>query len=124
MKHFNIFVPIVFCVSILTVSCDKEFCSKDKKQTVNVNLKVNDAYQYELGLLGDEEGAVITRQAKHFLNSLVERDISKSKVIYKYQPSQGFIGSDEVVLESKKGSDGGNHNKDKLITTIKFTITN
>jgi len=124
MKYFNIFVPIVFCVSILTVSCDKEFCSKDKKQTVNVNLKMNDAYQYELGLLGDEEAAVITRQATHFLNSVIERDISKSKVIYRYQPSEGFIGSDEVELESKKGSDGGNHHKDKLITTIKFTITN
>lgn len=85
---------------------------------------MNDAYQYDLGLFGDEEGATISRQAKHFSSSLVERDISKTKVIYKYQPTQGFIGSDEVELQSQRGSDGSSHNKDKLITTIKFTITN
>lgn len=124
MKHFNIFVSAIFCVSILTLSCDKEFCSKDKKQTVNVNLKTNDAYQYELGLFGDEEGATISRQASHFFSSLVERDISKSKITYKYQPAQGFVGSDEVELVSQRGSDGASHNKDKLITTIRFTITN
>jgi len=91
---------------------------------VNVNLKMNDTYQYDLGLFGDEEGATISRQATHFFRSLTEIDISSNKVTYKYQPTQGFIGSDEVELVSKRGSDGGNHNKDKLITTIKFTITN
>ena len=91
---------------------------------MNVSLKMNDTYQYDLGLLGDEEGVTISRQATHFFSSLIERDISKGKITYKYQPVQGFIGSDEVELVSQKGSDGAAHNKDKLITTIKLTITN
>jgi hypothetical protein len=56
---------------------------------------------------GDEDGARISTQAKHYSISEIRRDAETNWVaVYVYQPAAGFVGSDYVEIEILTGSDG------------------
>ena len=124
MKQLITCLTLILCALTITPSCKKDNSSINNSQTINVTIQANEDYQYDLGLFGDEEGATINCQATHFNTSIIERDLSIDKVTYKYKPSPGYIGTDEVELKSERGSDGASPNDKIIITTIKFTITN
>jgi hypothetical protein len=88
--------------------------------TLNVTLKSNASYQYDLGYFGVEEGAIISISPKHFKLNKLDRDINSGKVIYTYVPSVGFTGTDTVELKSMRGSDGASANNN--ITTVLITF--
>lgn len=107
-------------------SCNKESKNKPNTKTINVALKVNQSYQYNLGGFGIEKGAEIATQASHYLISTAYRDSNGTtpNIFYKYLPKTNFVGTDEVTLKSEKGSNGVSANINITYTIIKFTITN
>lgn len=114
---------------MLTVSiqsCKTDPMPVSMGKTITINLKVNESYQYDLGGFGIEEGAGISTQAVHYLVSESSRDVSGNtpNIIYRYKPSNNFVGSDQVILKSERGSNGASANPDITYTTIKFTIAN
>jgi hypothetical protein len=75
-------------------------------ETVNVSLKNTEVYQYPT-VSGDEDGARISTQAKHYSISEIRRDAETNWVaVYVYQPAAGFVGSDYAEIEVLAGSDG------------------
>jgi len=75
-------------------------------ETINVSLKNTEVYQYPT-VGGDEEGARISIQAKHYSTSEIRRNAETNWVaVYIYQPAAGFVGSDSVDIEVLTGSDG------------------
>ena len=75
-------------------------------ETINVSLKNTEVFQYPT-VEGDEDGARISIQAKHYRTSEIRRNAETNWVgVYVYQPAVGFVGSDDVDIEVLAGSDG------------------
>ena len=115
---------ILFGLIAVTQSCKKESNVDPLNQTINQTIGINQAYQFDLGNFGDEEGASIYKQATNFSISTVEREINTGKVLYKYVPAPNFVGIDEVKIKSARGTDGASPNNNIIYTTIKLTVTN
>lgn len=123
MKKTILILIFVFGISILNQSCKNDSSLNSTKNTIYVTINTDDTYEYDLGYFGDEEGAYISKQAKHFQVIEIERIIASGKVIYTYQPIENYVGIDEVEIKSERGSDGATPNDDIITTLIKFTIT-
>ncbi len=77
-------------------------------------------YEWFIDAFGDEEGAGIIKQAKHFKVSEVDRE----KGTYYYQPQDEFVGADSVEIEVSKGAYAGGSYRGRItIYKIKFEIT-
>ena len=126
MKPRKIFYVICVFSIALSMSCEKNSPTEESgttNQIITQTISKNQSYQYDLGNFGDEEGVSITKQANHFSQSELVRDINTAKIIYNYTPNIDFIGTDEVVIKSEKGSNGASPNNVIVNTTIKLTIT-
>src|SRR5437016_4772952 len=78
----------------------------DSVRIVSVSLKNTERYQYPT-VGGDEEGARISTQAKHYSLSEIRRSAATNFVAtYVYQSMAGFVGSDDTEIEVLTGSDG------------------
>jgi hypothetical protein len=123
-------------------SCTKERTDKHRgdqviEQTLNVSLRANEAYQYELGSFTSVEAAqaAVSRQPSHYLVSSIERDHATGKVNYNYTPAAGYTGADELQLRIVQaggntggyggmcGNGGGGYNTQRIIT-IKINVSN
>lgn len=122
MKNKFLFLTLICACLTFTQGCKKDD-SKNSIKTINVSIKINQTYQYDLGSFGDEEGASITKQASHFLISKTERVIESGKILYTYVPQLNYDGSDEVEIKAERGSDGASPSTDIITLVIKFTIT-
>jgi hypothetical protein len=121
MQKIFVFLAIPCALLLVTASC-KKTAAIQGTNPINVTVKAGQPYQYDLGLYNDEEGVTITQQATHFQQSEVTR-LAFTHVIYTYVPASGYSGTDEVVLQSDRGSTGTGHGKLTSIT-LHFTITN
>lgn len=73
---------------------------------VTVSLASGQTYTYPT-VSGDEEGARISTQARHFSVSEIRRDAGTNWVAtFVYQPAVGFVGTDRAAIEILTGSDG------------------
>lgn len=90
-------------------------------QNFTVNLKANQAYQYDLGVFGREEYAEVTRPPQHASVSRIER--VGNNLVYYYTPEKNYTGTDQVEITSYRDSDG-THPQTITTTTITFQITN
>ena len=126
MKKIIFILSIFFGLLPIILSCKKSPANKQNTQTINVTLKPNQSYQFDLGGFGIEEGAGITKQATHFLISTATRDISGNtpNIIYTYVSAKDYVGTDEVELKSERGSNGASPNMIITYTIIKFQIKN
>ncbi|MBO9700076.1 MAG: hypothetical protein J7604_07680 [Sporocytophaga sp.] len=127
MKNLFCTLTLLLGLTIIFSSCKKDSdpdCDLPKPNEITVKLKVNEAYQFDLGNFGDEEGASISKQATNYSVSTLERETSTGKVIYKYTPATNFTGTDEVQIKSERGSNGASPNNNITYMTIKFTIIN
>jgi len=113
---------IVFICSTEMLSCKKQKI-RETYETVNVTIKANAVYVYDLGYSCPECGVGISRQATHYQTSLIKLGNSL-KYSYQYTPLQNYVGNDEVELKFSQGSDGSSPNNSFHYLTIKFTITN
>jgi hypothetical protein len=79
---------------------------EDAVQIVQVNLRNTELYQFPT-VGGDEEGARISAQAKHFSISEIRRNAETNWVAtFAYQPAAGFVGSDNAEIEVLTNSTG------------------
>jgi hypothetical protein len=93
-----VLVPLILAVPACT--------DPNALEIVSVSLKNTETYQYPT-VGGDEEGAGITTQAKHYSISEIRRNAETNWVAtYVYQPAAGFVGSDDAEIEIVSGSDG------------------
>lgn len=120
----NRFVKIMFvivCASFLC-NCEKEEIV-EKNETFHISLKNTEEYIHDFKISGDEEGATIKVQAKHFrISKIIRNESTNWSVVYHYKPETGFIGSDLVEIETNTGSDGSGNGKTNIVKLF-FQIT-
>lgn len=88
----------------LTAGCDDGLAVT--VDYVAVSLSNAETYTYPT-VSGDEEGAGISVQAKHFSISEMRRNATTNWVAtYIYQPAAEFVGTDRAEIEVFTGSDG------------------
>ena len=93
-------------------------------ETISVSLASTETYQYPT-VGGDEDGARISTQAKHYSISEIRRNAATNWVAtYVYQPGVGFVGSDSVGLEILTGSDSASPPTNIRKVLIHFVIHN
>ena len=77
----NCILGILFGLTTLIQSCKKSSTTEPIIQTINADVKVNQSYQLDLGSFSMEEDAGISKQATHFLASLLSRQSSGTFLI-------------------------------------------
>ena len=88
---------------LLSATACKE---KAAVESLSVSILNTDRYRHPT-VGGDEEGARISMQARHYSVSEMRRDSDTNWVAtYVYQPTVGYTGTDDVELEIFTGSDG------------------
>jgi hypothetical protein len=134
---------IFTCSSILIGIIILQSCSKQSSKEmlmspqvsssiINATLKSNGTYQLTLDKLAN---VVIAKQASHFQTSQAGLDNKTGLLVYTYQPVQGYIGLDEVLLSTSKNvvsestggcSNGGSSYHTSTVKTdisIKLNVT-
>ncbi len=121
MKKLKVLLGILL-VCIFLSSCDKD--DNETHKSFNVDLKVNELYEYDTKISGDEEGAIISTQASHFEVSEILRDRSTNySCVYKYKPVLDYIGADQVEIKLSTGSDGASPSTHFEHIKINFNIS-
>ena len=106
-----------------TFSCSTSTDSPIPDDAIPVTLKNTESYNYNTGITGDEDGASIIVQAKHYEVSDIIRNVETNwEAVYKYKPRSGFIGTDYVELELSTGSDGTTPPTKIEIVKLKFIV--
>lgn len=122
MNKKNLFLLIISWVLVFSQGCKKD-ASQNSLVTIQVNMKANQTYQYDLGYFGDEEGAIMVRQGSHFRTSKLER-LDYEKIRYTYIPLPDYTGTDEIELRAGRGSDGASPNTSIIGYIFKIRISN
>jgi len=111
-----VLLPVVF-----TMQGCKDSASVE---TVKVSLTNSQTYQYPT-VGGDEAGARISVQPRHFGVSEIRRDAETNWVAtFVYQPTAGFVGSDDAEIEIATGSDGASPPRNVRRVVFHFDIHN
>ena len=91
---------------------------------ITVSLADSQTYSYPT-VSGDEEGAGITVQAKHFRVSEMRRNAETNWVAtFVYQPVAGYVGMDRAELETLTGSDGASPSTHVRRVVFNFEVHN
>lgn len=120
MKSALKFSVLIFCVLSLS-NCDKEntICLDSE---INVTMNNSEAYELDLLISGDEEGASIITQAQHFQKSELIRDSTTNwSVVYYYEPLPNFTGIDFIEIEKSSLFTPNSNNE---IVRINFEVIN
>jgi hypothetical protein len=130
----KIIVLPLFLLGVLAFfsSCKKEAVSNTPasiaNEMVDVKITANQPYQMDLTSLGTVS---IIKQAAHYLVSEAQVNSQTGAGVYKYVPSAGYVGNDEVQLVSFKSvttyadgsSSGGCHSSNHSTASIPSTST-
>lgn len=93
-------------------------------ESVRVSLKNTETYQYPT-FVGDEEGASISTQAKHYAISEIRRDQSTTwDAVYFYQSAASYVGSDYAEIKIFTGSNGASPSTRIKAVAFYFDIHN
>lgn len=113
---------VIMCFLFITNCSQKITGNLDNE--IQVTLKNTDAYELDLLISGDEEGASIKTQAINMKRSELDRNATTNwSVVYYYQPKVNFVGSEYVeILTCTRGASKGC--SDIKIVKINFTIIN
>ena len=120
----NRFVKIMFVLLFTSFLCN---CEKEeiveKNETFLISLKNTEEYIHDFKISGDEDGATIKVQAKHFsISKIIRNESTNWSVVYHYKPETGFIGSDLVEIVTNTGNDGSGNGKTNIVKLF-FQIT-
>ncbi len=118
------FLFILFLIIILFYGCKNDNSVMPISEgDINVTLKNYETYEYPT-VGGDEEGAIIKTQARHFETSEIKRNSSTNYVaVYIYKPKLNYVGTDFVEIEIRKGSDGASPPTEIKTIKINFIVT-
>lgn len=116
----NRVVPaVVFSLAVGLQACTESIPVERR----TVSLKNTETFEYPT-VGGDEEGARISVQAKHYSISEIRRGPATNWVaVYVYQPLAGFVGTDSVEIEILTGSDGASP-PDMKKAVFRFLVAN
>jgi hypothetical protein len=90
----------------------------------DVILKNTDTFRYPT-VGGDEEGARISLQARHYNVSEIQRNADTHWIaVYVYQPKTGYVGTDYVEIEIQSSPDGTILPTNLRTVAFRFVITN
>jgi hypothetical protein len=120
------FLVVVIGTVLCPISCKDlgEVLLPSTGQMITVALRNTDTYQYP-AVGGDEDGALITKQAQHYRVSQVRRDASTNFIcVYIYQPEAGYTGNDHAELEIHTNKVGTSEYAQVSKLAFSFTITN
>ena len=118
----TLIIPILSLVTFLYFSCSEDD-TKVKNDELTVTISNAELYEYDFKISGDEEGATILTQAKHFQVSEIIRDVSTNwSVVYQYKPQAGFTGEDYVEIQTCTGGQGSGCT-DLHTIRINFTVS-
>ncbi len=91
-------------------------CESNSDQKVYLN--PGELFSYDLNVYGDEEGARITEQARHYSQSDIIRDSTTAwGAFYFYRSNPNYKGPDYVTIETCAGGRGSSCDE---YTTIEF----
>ena len=111
-------IPMLICGAVF-INCDSKY--EEKVGEINVTLKNAESYYYDLNVGGDEEGASIKVQAKHYEKSEIIRDSSTYfGVVYHYKPMSDFVGKDYVDIETHSNKTGEGS---PVVQTVRINLT-
>ena len=114
-------LTFLLIIALLLLSCNKDEPTVPKNE-IDVSIKNTEDYKFDFNISGDEEGATIIIQAKHFQLSELIRDSSTNwSVVYYYQPEINFVGTDFIEIETCTGGDGMSCSNVEIVR-INFTI--
>ncbi len=119
--------PLIVIILASTVSSCTDFGevpSIAPDQVITVTMKNTDTFHYPT-VGGDEDGAVITKQALHYRVSEIRRGASTNFIaVFVYQPETGYVGSDRAEIEVRTGSDGARPPTSITHVGFRFSIAN
>jgi len=120
----SITITIWACNQGVNYNFESPEINPNKDNLILIELRNPDTYEYKTGISGDEEGALIKKQAKHYEVSEIVRDSTTQwEAVYRYKAQGNYVGSDEIEIETHRESDGANPPTKIEIIKIKFTIT-
>jgi len=115
-------ILILSLITLLYFSCSEDDTNV-KNDELTVTISNTEVYEYDFKISGDEEGATILTQAKHYQVSEIIRDANTNwSIVYQYIPQVGFIGEDYVEIQTCTGGQGEGCT-DLHTMRIKFTVT-
>ena len=121
MKNFG-FSLFAICI-FMAIGCDHSTDADLERKLISVSIENTEVYEYRTGISGDEEGATIIHQARHFeISEILRNAETRWEAVYKYKPTPGFTGADFVELKFSTGSDGASPHTNIEIIKIEFTI--
>jgi len=94
---------LLFAVVSIFASCSNDDDASPEVTVLNITIPNSENYEYDLGSLGDEEGAGIYIQAKHYEISETNRNSETDQITYTYKAEQDFIGTDFVEISRSYG---------------------
>lgn len=113
-------VTTLFFFSACSKVMDPNPASDD---TLKISLKNTDVYEHQTGISGDEEGAAIVVQARHYeISDIVRNAETGWAAVYRFKPQAGYKGTDYVEIELRTGSDGAGPATKIEIIKIRFQI--
>jgi hypothetical protein len=117
------FYAFILCFLICSISCESTTDSNIEEFTTSVTIKDSETYEYRTGISGDEEGASIKVQAKHYVVSDIYRNADTNwEAVYVYRAKPFFSGTDYVELELSTGSSGASPPTKIEIIKIKIQV--
>ena len=102
MKKVSFYLFLLIGISLFA-SCKKEAKDEVTTQVINVTLVADQNYTYTLPAVEkDSDPFSISKQAQNFIQSSITNNGS---TIYQYTPAKGFVGTDQVTLQSMENEE-------------------
>jgi hypothetical protein len=109
MKKVSFYLFLLIGISLFA-SCKKEAKDEVTTQVINVTLVADQNYTYTLPAVEkDSDPFSISKQAQNFIQSSITNNGS---LIYQYTPAKGFVGTDQVTLQSMENEGLEHHDND------------
>lgn len=134
MKKITGILTIAAFALMLTSSCKKDESGVTITKVINVELKVNESYSYEVPRAGDADDVMqMQKQASNFLTCKITPQ-ANGNVVLDYTPALNYTGTDEIMISNQEGShgngghgghgncSGGKHHHDTTVYDFKITI--
>ena len=100
---------VIFLISlcIAAFSCDKEteMAEMPIYEIIDTSILSTQIFEHSFGYFGDEEGISILSYPKHSKSCELLNKQWEERIL-RYVPDDLFLGSDTVVVETMRGSDG------------------
>ena len=123
----SIALAVFLVLAFSFYSCNDQGVSQTSVISLNqtdVFLKSFDTFRFPTAG-GDEEGARITLQAKHYNVCEIQRNAGTNWIaVYVYQPKTGYIGTDYAEIEIQSSPDGTILATNIRTVAFRFVITN